>query len=206
MTRIVKDPKERRLEIISAARQLFLEQDYEHTTMKDIMDKLNIAKGTIYHYFKSKEELLEAVVERIVDEYLSKLQAVFDKSQGNALEKMRVLVTAANVSDKQTKFLEQLHRPGNIAMHTRQLAITISKIAPLYAKVIEQGCQEGVFKTNHPIESAEFLLAGIQFMTDIGSFPWSKADLIRRAAAVPDVMEAQLGACKGSFNFLTNNS
>jgi len=206
MTRIVKDPKERRLEIISTARQLFLKHDYEHTSMNDIMDKLKIAKGTIYHYFKSKEELLEAVVEQIVDEYISQLQAVFDKSQDNAVDKLRVLVNASNVAEDKSELLYQLHRPGNIAMHTRQLAITVSKMAPLYAKVIEQGCQEGVFKTNYPLESIEFLLAGIQFMTDIGTYPWSKTNLIRRAAAVPAVLEAQLGAPKGSFNFLINNN
>jgi AcrR family transcriptional regulator len=206
MIRIVKDPTERRLEIISTARQLFLQHDYEHTSMKDIMDKLKIAKGTIYHYFKSKEELLEAVVEQIVDDYLSELQTVFDKIQGNALDKLRVLINASNVAEEKSELLEQLHRPGNIAMHTRQLAITVSKITPLYAKIIEQGCHEGVFKTNYPLESIEFLLAGIQFMTDIGIHPWSKTDLIRRATAMPSILEAQLGAPKGSFNFLINNN
>ena len=72
MKRTIKKPDERRKEIIQAARELFQAKEYEKTTMKEIMVKLNIAKGTIYHYFSSKEELLEAVVEDLVDEELKR--------------------------------------------------------------------------------------------------------------------------------------
>ncbi len=63
MARIVKKAEERREEIIAAAREIFQLKGYESTTMHAVMKKLNIAKGTIYHYFASKEALLEAVVE-----------------------------------------------------------------------------------------------------------------------------------------------
>ena len=69
MARIVKKPEERRQEIIEAARELFQAKDYEKTTMRDVMDKLGIAKGTIYHYFRSKEDLLEDEwVRKIIDD------------------------------------------------------------------------------------------------------------------------------------------
>ena len=72
MTRIVKKAGERRKEIIRAARKLFRTKEYDKTTMQELMDKLNIAKGTIYHYFSSKEELLDAVVEELVNEELGR--------------------------------------------------------------------------------------------------------------------------------------
>ena len=87
MTRTVKKPDERRREIIAASRELFLEKDYEKATMQDVMDKLKIAKGTTYHYFKSKAELLEAVVQNMVDEYLAMVKKALDKSHGNASRK-----------------------------------------------------------------------------------------------------------------------
>ena len=71
MVRTVKKPEERRLEIILAARHLFATKEYTNTTMRDVMDKLDIAKGTIYYYFRSKEEWLEAVIEYLVDEYIA---------------------------------------------------------------------------------------------------------------------------------------
>ena len=170
--------------------------------MKDVMNKLGIAKGTIYHYFNSKEELLAAVVEKTVDDYVAMMQTILDETKGTALERMKVLITSGNIAPEGDQILEHLHRPGNIGMHTRQLAVAMLGLAPLYASVIRQGCDEGVFQTEHPLECAEFLLSGIQFLSDIGVYPWTQAELMRRAAAFPALIEAQLQAPKGSFNFL----
>lgn len=63
MKRIIIKPAERRKEIVQAVRELFQEKDYDSVTMPGVMEKLNIAKGTIYHYFSSNEDLLESVVE-----------------------------------------------------------------------------------------------------------------------------------------------
>jgi len=82
MVRTVKKPEERRQDIVDVARELFETQQYEKTTMKDVMEKLGIAKGTIYHYFKSKEALLEAVVEQMVDEYVVEMQVLLNKTEG----------------------------------------------------------------------------------------------------------------------------
>jgi AcrR family transcriptional regulator len=202
MVRTVKKPEVRRQEIVAAARELFEKQQYEKTTMKDVMDKLGIAKGTIYHYFTSKEDLLEAVVEQTVDEYVTGVQAILNATEGNALDRMQVLIASGNVAEEHEQILEHLHRPGNIGVHTRQLAVTLLKLAPLYESVIRQGCEEGVFQTEQPLECAEFLLAGIQFLTDMGFYPWSQEDLMRRAMAIPALVEAQLKAPKGSFDFL----
>jgi AcrR family transcriptional regulator len=205
MVRTVKKPEERRQEIIVAAAELFRTKDYEKTTMQNVMDAVGIAKGTIYHYFKSKEDLLEAVIEQSVVEYLAGMQATLDESTGNALDKMRLLIGAGQVEDEESEIIEHLHRPGNVGMHTRQLIVTITGLAPLYAKVIQQGCDEGVFQTEYPLESAELILTGIQFLTDLGIHPWQPEDLMRRVLAFPALLEAQLRAPKGSFDFLIEN-
>ena len=80
--------------------------------------------------------------------------------------------------------------------------MTISKLAPLYEKVISEGCKEGVFHVEYPLESAEILLAGIQFVTDSGCYPWDEQALERRRKAIPSLIENQLQAPKQSFNFL----
>ena len=176
MTRIVKKPEDRKQEIIAAAKELFLKKEYEKTTMADVMNLLNIAKGTIYHYFNSKDDLLDAVVENTVDEYIDDLQKNLNKSKGDALTRMRLLIDAANVSHEEKEALDQLHQPGNVKFHTRLLAAMIGRTAPLFEQVIKQGCNEGHFKTDNPLESAEFLLSGIQFLTDVGFYPWNNAE------------------------------
>jgi AcrR family transcriptional regulator len=202
MVRVVKKAEVRRQEIVAAARQLFQTKDYEKTTMQDVMDRLEIAKGTIYHYFKSKEELLEAVVENIVDEDIKRKQVLIRDLQGNALEKIRALVAMDSMAADNPAVLEHLHQPGNVGMHTHLLAVTLMKEAPLYAEMIRQGCVEGLFQTDAPLECAEFILSALQFLTDKGIYPWAQQDLQRRAQAFPALIEAELKAPRGSFQFM----
>lgn len=204
MVRIVKKPTERRSDIIQAARHLFQTKDYEKTTMQDVMDTLCIAKGTIYHYFKSKEALLEAVIEDIVDKSIVEMEKVIKNAKGNALERIQFLIEKGNMAKDNANILDHLHRRGNEAMHTRLLAKTLVKQAPLYGKLIEQGCDEGLFHTETPLECAEFILSAIQFLTDLGIYPWSQEDLTRRVQAFPRLIEQQLKAPPGSFQFMLN--
>lgn len=205
MTRTVKKPDERKQEIISIAAKLFLEKEYEKTTMEDIVKELEIAKGTVYHYFKSKDELLDAVVDSTVESYISDLESVLSKAKGSALERIRMLIQSANVSNEQSEMLQQLHKPGNVALHTRQLAVIFKKMAPLLAQLIDEGCKEGIFKTDFPLEVAEIFLTGIQFLTDSGIYPWTSEEIQRRAKAIPVLIEVQLNAPKGSFDFIMKN-
>ncbi len=195
-------PVNRRGEILKVARNLFLTKDYEKTTMIDIMDTLEIAKGTIYHYFKSKEALFEAVIEDIVEENIKQMRTLVKNSPKNALEKIQILVNAGNISQENKKIVEQLHKPANNALHSRLLAAALMKQAPLYAEIIQQGCDEGIFKTGTPLECGEFILSAIQFLTDTGIYPWKEEDLKRRTQAFPILIEQMLQAPSGSFHFL----
>ncbi len=202
MVRTVKKPEERRADIVKAARLLFQTRDYEQTTMQDVMQYLGIAKGTIYYYFKSKEELLEAVINDIVDERIEQMQTILATAGGNALDRLRALITAGNMTDENDEILTQLHHPANYGMHARLLAAALQKQAPLYAALFQQGCDEGLFQTDTPLETAEFILSAVQFLTDEGIYPWTQETLLRRARAIPTLIETQLKAEPGSFQFL----
>jgi hypothetical protein len=123
--------------------------------------------------------------------------------EGNALEKIQKIAEMGSIAEENRPVLEQLHKPGNEALHLRLLAATLVKLAPLYAKMIEQGCEEGIFKVKAPLECAEFILYGVQFLTDTGIFPWKQEDLTRRMKAFPSLIEQMLQAPPGSFQFLT---
>jgi len=203
MARIVKKPEERKREIVQAARNLFQTEGYDRVTMQDVIHHVGIAKGTIYHYFKSKSDLLEAVIQAITHELLEQMQQVVDETKGSALQKMEELVKQGDGSSSQSAVLEQLHKPGNEAMHVQLLTTVLAQQAPLYAQLIQQGCDEGLFQTNYPLECAEFMLTGIQFLTDVGIHPWTKDERTRRAEAFPSLIEQLLKAHPGSFGFLT---
>ena len=202
MSRVTKKPTDRREEIIKAARKLFLTKDYDKTTMQDVMSALGIAKGTIYHYFDSKEKLLEAVVLDIVNSRVADIEKKMQQAKGSVLENLRKLVELSQVAKEYPQLVDHLHRPANAGMHTRLLAETLLKFTPIYEKLIRQGCDENIFHTEHPLECAEFILAAVQFLTDTGIYPWTKEDMIRRAKALPHLIEQQLKAPQGTFKFL----
>jgi len=202
MVRTVKDPETRKAEIITAARRLFGMKEYEKTTMQDVIDELGIAKGTIYYYFKSKEELLDAVINQMGDEAVERMQSVMETGKGNALEMFQQLIAAGNIADENAEIMEQLHNPHNAGMHAAMMAIAVKRSAPFYAKIVEQGCGEGIFNTANPLETSEFILTSIQFLMDTGIYQWSEDDLMRRAMALPAMIEKMLGAKPGSFQFL----
>ena len=61
-----KHPEETVNLILEAATRLFMEKGYEHTSIQDIINNLGgLSKGAIYHHFKSKEDILEAVTDRV---------------------------------------------------------------------------------------------------------------------------------------------
>ena len=202
MVRIVKKAADRKSEIVKAARHLFQTKEYDKATMQDVMNSLGIAKGTIYHYFKSKDELFEAVIEDIVDMNIAQMQTLLKDAKGNALKKIQLLIETGNMAASNSAILDHLHRRGNDAMHIRLLAETLVKQAPLYAKLIQEGCDEGLFQTDTPLECAEFILSAVQFLTDMGIYPWTQEDLSRRVRAFPKLIEQQLKAPVGSFQFL----
>lgn len=203
MVRIVKDPQTRKEEIVAAAGELFLAKGYDKTTMKDVMTELKIAKGTIYHYFKSKEELLEEVIISVVESKMKLQRQLVDETKGTALERIEQLVLLGTESGSdQHALLDHLHQPANAGMHIRLVALLVIRQAPLYETLILQGCQEGVFSTDSPLECAEFILAAIQFLTDAGVYPWSEEQLTRRIGAFPNIIESLLQAPRGSFQFL----
>lgn len=202
MKRIRKKPADRRSSIIDVAQDLFQSKEYEKVTMQDVMDILGIAKGTIYHYFPSKEALFEAVIEGIVTTNINQMRDLIQTTSGTALEKIQLLVSAGDISADNPNILDGIHQSSNSAMHSRILASMLTKQAELYAQLIKRGCEEGVFDIDNPRECAELLLAGMQFLTDMGIYQWSAEDLDRRRRSFPKLLEQFLKAPSGSFDFM----
>ncbi len=62
------DCKTTRDQIVAAADRLFYRQGYEHTSFSDIADTVHISRGNFYYHFKTKDEILDAVIEaRLAD-------------------------------------------------------------------------------------------------------------------------------------------
>ncbi|MDQ0169692.1 TetR/AcrR family transcriptional regulator [Paenibacillus tundrae] len=201
--RIIKNPEERRNEILNAAEALFVSKGYTKTTIIDILQAVKIAKGTFYHYFQSKEEVMNAIVMRFIAVGVNAAKRIAEDDSLDAHTKIFNIITAQgqDVGNKE-QFIEELHQVHNVEMHQKSLVETILQLSPILTEVIEQGIREGVFHTPRPREVVEFLLVSSQFLLDQGIFQWTEEELQRKVEAFMYILECTLGAEKGSFSYI----
>jgi len=82
--RVTKVPEERKQELIDTAERLFLEKGYEQTTVADIVREIEVAQGTFYYYFSSKEEILEAIIEEDITALEDDVRQILSREDANA--------------------------------------------------------------------------------------------------------------------------
>ena len=142
--------------ILDVAQRLFLEKGYENTTIQDIVNELGgLTKGAVYHHFKSKEEIMDAVSDRMFFEN-NPFEAVKGRTDLNGLQKLREVVRLNQADTARTNMTAQSipmnHNPrvlvGMIDANRRILT-------PYFLELIEEGNRDGSIHTEYAKEVAE---------------------------------------------------
>lgn len=214
--RIVKEHGERRREILDTAEKLFYEKGYKQTSIRDIIDAIGIAKGTFYHYFDSKVDLLDELIERILAQSLQLLQPIVDDETLDALTKFRQLFAQAGnwKVAKKAFFLDVMHvlyRDENVLLRMKMMKRAAVEVTiPLLSEIIRQGVDEGVFNVAHPRESAEVVTKMAQALSESIVYLLLEADengdplpeMERKTEAYERGMERVLDAPAGSLSIV----
>ncbi len=157
--RIVKEAAERRNEILDVAERLFCTNGYDNTSTNDILTEIGIARGTLYYHFKSKEDILDAMIDRILDETIRKAGAIALDASVPVLERLTKTVLAANVDTKTgNMILEQVHKPQNALMHAKMQEKLLNELVPLFVRIIEDGASQNLMQTDYPEDTIQMLL------------------------------------------------
>lgn len=157
--RIVKEAAERRNEILDVAERLFCTRGYDNTSTNDILAEIGIARGTLYYHFKSKEDILDAMIDRILDDITAKASRIALDESRPVLERLTKTVLAANVDTKTgDMILEQVHKPQNALMHAKMQERLINQLIPLFVKMITDGMKQGIMQTDYPEDTMQMLL------------------------------------------------
>lgn len=144
--------------ILDTSMELFLKKGYDNTTIQDIVDALgDLSKGAIYHHFKSKEEIIEAVIPRIYNGYEDKTLDVENPNPKNGLEKLRISLLKSLKHPAQEKlFIAAPNLMKNPKFLTQKIYDTIEKIAPeMIYPIIKEGIEDGSIVSDNPKELAE---------------------------------------------------
>lgn len=132
MARIVKEADEQRNEILDAAETLITEKGYSKTTIIDILNQVGIAKGTFYYYFKSKEEVMDAIIERFIEQDVQKARLIaMDKSISPVRKICRIIAAGQPRTDgPKDRMIEEFHLPANALMHEKSIVRSILALSP----------------------------------------------------------------------------
>ncbi|MFC2037736.1 TetR/AcrR family transcriptional regulator [Chloroflexota bacterium] len=219
MTRITKDPDERRRELIACAQELFYSKGYERTAVGDIVDQLGVAKGTFYYYFDSKLEILEAMVDEVIGQSVALLHEIVADETLPALEKWGRAFQAVGAwkAERKAEMLAMLHvmqMDENLLLQYKMQTRAVQLLSPEFAKIITQGVREGVFTTEFVEESAGIALSIMQGVSDplygILLNPDHYKDPVALArhkiAAVEAAVERVLGAPPASLSLIDDKT
>jgi AcrR family transcriptional regulator len=206
MGRIVKEYDVRRKELIDISESLFSKKGFEDTTVEDIIKKARVAKGTFYHYFKSKDEILKAVIDRYMDEIIGLMEKTLANDKLNAIQKILFLFQISSEYRKTHKGSERLvdyiHEERNEIIHHRLEVQNTPIFEDFFERIVREGIDEGVFKTEYPKEAA---MAIVATMNAIGHSARRAHDMtdeekIQAFIAFLDLLERILGTKKDAFN------
>ncbi len=220
MARIVKEEERtaKRNEILDAALQLVYSKGYDKMTIQDILDQLQISKGAFYHYFDSKVDVLEAVVERMAAEQVEPIfLSIVQDPHLSALEKLHHyfdMSTRWKTSKKAfvMELVKVWYSDENALARQKMLSRTVQHLEPFFTEIIKQGVQEGSFTTPYPEIASEVTINLIYDLAYASgqmliSEEVRQRDNLQRIetlyAAYSDVLERVLGAPKSSIQFMT---
>lgn len=198
--RIIKKHEDRRNEILDVAEHLFYKKGYERCTVNDILHEIGIAKGTFYYYFKSKEEVMDAIIERYIEVVSFKVENTMNNESLSSIEKLMSAFSAMRIEDKvNIDKLDELHKVENVLLHQKILKRIIEYMAPMLANIIEDGVQKKEWSCRYPLQYMQIFLAAALALTDEGIFEVDDEAQLKIMTALISMLEKMLNVPEDSF-------
>ena len=202
----------RRDAFLDVAQRLVETKGYEAMSVQDVLDELEVSKGAFYHYFDSKQALLEAVVERFADGGMAAIAPILADPNLAAIKKLERVFAGiagwkAQRKDLVVAVTEVWNSDSNAIVREKLRRMTVRLLVPLLSAVVKQGTGEGVFRVVSPDETATVLVSLMQGFQEqaVNLFIARQAGTIafdvveRSVASFTEAFERILGIPKGSL-------
>ena len=187
--------EKRKKELLKIAYDMFLTRGYENTRVEEIIDKAQIAKGTYYYYFESKEQMLEEVIDVMIDNQTEMAKQVIGMDIP-VPQKIVGIVASMKPTEEEQPVKNALFQPDNVLMHYKVRQKLIYVLTPLLSEVIGEGVKEGIFECENIPERVKMLLIISDSTFNEGTF--SEKDI----SVFIDMTEKLLGAENGTMSFI----
>lgn len=175
-------------EILAAAAEVFFEKGYDGTTIQDIADRVGMLKGSLYHYIKSKDDLLYGIIHDVHTAGLRELD-VLESVEGTAEAKLHEFVrrytiftierrVRASVFDRDFRALSDDRR--------QELIEERDRYDRSLRALIEAGIEDGCF----PRETDVGVVANVIFQMINSIYHWYSPEGPRTAEEIADTIAA----------------
>ena len=184
-----KYPEETVQKILDASLKLFLEKGYEETTVLDIISEMGgLTRGAFYHHFKSKEEVFDALCEKLFYE-----SNPFEKAKRhkelNGLEKLKcVLRTSFDETEHHQLSMASMQLMGSPAF-LKKLIESNQELAPMYQELIEEGIQDGSIQSEQPKLLADLFVLLTNFWSIPTIYPMTADETWQKFLMIKSIMD-----------------
>ena len=193
----MKKGEKRKQELLKIAYDMFLTKGYENTSVDEIIEKAQIAKGTYYYHFKSKEQMLEEVIDMMIASEAEAAKQVI-ATDIPVPQKIVGIIASMKPAEAEQPIKNTLFQPENVLMHHKVREKLIDVLTPLLSEVIQEGVDEGVFECDNISERVKMLLIISDSTFNEGKF--SEKDI----SVFIDMTEKLLGAQSGTMSFIND--
>ncbi len=187
--------EKRKKELLKIAYDMFLTQGYENTSVDEIIEKAQIAKGTYYYYFQSKEQMLEEVIDMMIDNETEMAKQIIGMDI-SAPQKIVGILASMKPTEEEQPVKNALFQSENVLMHYKVRQKLINVLTPLLSEVIGEGVKEGIFECENIPERVKMLLIISDSTFNEGTF--TENDI----SVFIDMTEKLLGAEGGTMSFI----
>lgn len=198
-----KEAIERRNEILDAADELFGQKGFDGTSTNDILEKVGIARGTLYYHFKSKEDIMDALIDRYNAQILGAAKEIASNKSIPVNERIIRVVMALNINGGNGKeIIDHIHKPQNALMHHKIQKVIINGLPPILTEIIREGIEQGLFSTPYPYECMEMIMAYTNTVFDDDMVEMTDEERAARIPAFVFNVERLLGVESGGLMYM----
>nr|WP_180272808.1 TetR/AcrR family transcriptional regulator [Bacillus pumilus] len=186
-----KYPEKTIQQILDVSTKLFQEKGFEKTSLQDIIHELNMSKGAIYHHFKSKEEILRAVMDRQFRYATQKLEELIEHTEAaHAKEKLQLILEQL-VADPQSHsidgiLVDQMKNPQFVV---EGMKAGINQDAAKIKRLILEGIEDGSMTTAFPVEVAEVFMLLVNIWLNPTLFVRDQEETVQRLHFLQQMMK-----------------
>ena len=196
----------KREQILDAMQELMGSSNAQAISVSDIAQKAGIGKGSIYYYFSSKNDIIDAVIERSYSRVLDAGKELAASSHMDAFKKMELIYHACLDSSTELRRQEAIgtfnEQQESAFIHQKFARIIITSLKPILTDIIRQGMEEGTIHCEYPEETAQIVLTVLTITLDNNLIPADQDQIGRILTAFTQMQEKSMDIPAHTLEFV----